>query len=131
MKPFDYVNDINYGKKNIIKSSDNPELAEKLYPPYLVNKALSQFPDTVRIANEMNIHHRADKRLQFDFLVNIIRSKKRFSKWAKKEENGDLELVMSYYDYSYEKAQQVLPLLTNEQIKIIKQKRFEGGKNVN
>ena len=79
----------------------------------------------------MNIYHNADKRLQFDFLLNIIRSKKRFSKWAKKEDNGDLELVMSYYGYSYEKARQVLPLLNNEQLKKLKQKRFEGGKNVN
>ena len=129
MNPFDYVNDINYGKKNIIKNSDNPELAEKLYPPYLVNKAFSQFADTVRIANEMNIHHQLDKKLQFDFLINIIRSKKRFSKWAKKQDDEILELVMQHYGYSYEKAKQVLPLLSDDQIITIKKKRFEGGSN--
>ena len=129
MNPFDYVNDINYKKENIIDSSDNPELAEKLYPPYLVNKALSQFADTARIVNEMNIHHHLDKKLQFDFLINIIRSKKRFSKWAKKQDDENLELVMQHYGYSYEKAAQVLPLLSTDQIITIKKKRFEGGLN--
>ena len=129
MNPFDYVNDINYNKDNIIKNSDNTELAEKLYPPYLVNKALSQFPDTVRVANEMNIHHQLDKKLQFDFLINIIRKKKRFSKWAKKQDDENLELVMQHYGYSYEKAKQVLPLLSDDQIITIKKKRFEGGLN--
>ena len=129
MNPFDYVNDINYNKSNIIKNSENTELAEKLYPPYLINKALSQFPDTVRVVNEMNIHHQLDKKLQFDFLINIIRKKKRFSKWAKKQDDENLELVMQHYGYSYEKAKQVLPLLSDDQIIIIKQKRFEGGLN--
>ena len=129
MNPFDYVNDINYNKTNIIKKSDNPELAEKLYPPYLVNKALSQFQDTVRIANEMNMRHSLDKKLQFDFLINIIRKKKRFTKWAKKIDNENIELVMHYYGYSYEKAEQVLPLLSDDQMITIKKKRFEGGLN--
>ena len=129
MNPFDYVNDINYGKKGIINNSDNPELAEKLYPSYLVNKALSQFADTARMANEMNIHHQLDKKLQFDFFINIIRKKKRFSKWAKKLDDENLELVMLHYGYSYEKATQVLPLLSDDQIITIKKKRFEGGSN--
>ena len=129
MNPFDYVNDINFNKTNIIKNSDNPELAEKLYTPYLVNKALSQFSDTVRIANEMNIHHQLDKKLQFDFLINIIRKKKRFTKWAKKIDDENIELVMLHYGYSYEKAKQVLPLLSDDQIITIKKKRFEGGLN--
>ena len=77
----------------------------------------------------MNIHHQLDKKLQFDFLINIIRSKKRFSKWAKKQDDENLELVMQHYGYSYEKAKQVLPLLSNNQIITIKKKRFEGGIN--
>ena len=127
MNPFDYVNDINYNKVDIITNSDNPELAEKLYQPYLVNRALSQFPDTVRVVNEMNIHHSLDKKLQFDFLINIIRKKKRFTKWAKKIDDENIELVMLHYGYSYEKAKQVLPLLSDDQIITIKKKRFEGG----
>ena len=129
MNPFDYLNAINYTKENIIKESDNSELAEKLYTPYLINKGLSQFSDTVRVANEMNINYEIDKKLQFDFLLNIVRKKKRFTKWAKKEDNEDLDLVAEYYGYSYEKARQALNLLTNEQIKIIKEKRFKGGLN--
>jgi len=131
MNPFDYVNAINYTKKNIIAESDTPDKAEKLYQPYLVNKALSQFPDTVLVANEMNCHHYLDKKLQFDFLLNIVRAKKRFSKWAKKEDNEYIELVMQHYGYSYDKAKQVLPLLNNHQLTKIKNKRFEGGINGN
>lgn len=131
MNPFDYVNAINYTKKNIIKDSDAPDKAEKLYAPYLVNRALSQFSDTIRVANEMNIYHFLDKKLQFEFLLNIVRSKKRFSKWAKKEDDENIELVMQHYGYSYEKAKQVLPLLNHEQITIIKKNRFEGGTNGN
>lgn len=129
MKPFDYLNDINYDKQNIIEESDNPELAEKLYPPFLVNKGLSQFIDTVRIANEINLRHHADKKLQFDFLLNTIRKKKRFTKWAKKDSDDRLDLVMKHYGYSHEKAKQVIHLFTDEQITIIRKQYYEGGLN--
>ena len=131
MNLFDYVNAINLTKKNIIEESDNPELAEKFYSPFFINKALSQYCDTVKIANEMNQYPFIDKKLQFDFLLNIVRPKKRFTKWAKKEDNEDIELVMLYYGYSYDKARQVLPLLNHEQLTTIKKKRFEGGINGN
>lgn len=131
MNPFDYLNDINYDKRNIIQESDNPELAEKLYPPYLVNKGLSQFIDTVRIANEMNMRHHLDKKMQFEFLLNTIRKKKRFTKWAKKDSDETLDLIMKHYGYSYDKARQVIHLFTDEQIKIIKNQYYEGGINDN
>ena len=129
MKPFDYLNDINFDKQNIIEESDNPELAEKLYPPFLVNKGLSQFIDTVRIANEINLRHYTDKKLQFDFLLNTIRKKKRFTKWAKKDSDDRLDIVMKHYGYSYEKAKQVIHLLTDEHITIIRKQYYEGGLN--
>lgn len=127
MTPFDYVNDINHNKSNIIKNSDNPELAEKLYPPFFVNRALSQYVDTVRISNEMNIHHQLDKKLQFDFLINIVRKKKRFTKWAKKEDDDNLEVVVRYYKYSYDKASAVLPLLSETQLKELRRRLYTGG----
>lgn len=129
MNPFDYLNDINYDKQNILTNSENPELAEKLYPPYLVNKGLSQFIDTVRIANEMNLRPHTDKKLQFEFLLNTIRKKKRFTKWAKKDSDDKLDLIMKHYGYSYEKAKQVIHLFTDEQITIIKKQYYEGGLN--
>ena len=129
MKPFDYLNAINYTKKNIVEESDNPELAEKLYPPYMINRGLSYFTDTILFANEMNIRHQCDNKLQFEFFLNSIRKRKRFSKWFKKEQDENLDIIMSHYGYSYEKAKQVLSLFTEEKLKQLRDKRFEGGMN--
>ena len=124
MNPFEFVNAINYTKKNIIID----DVAEKAYAPYMVNRQLSYFPDTVLAANEMNRNHHADNRLQFDFFINIIRKRKRFSKWFKPEEISDLETVKKYYGYSNEKARQILTLLSTEQINELKHKVAKGGR---
>ena len=129
MKPFDFLNEINYGKTNIIEESDNPELAEKIYAPFLVNRGLSYFTDTILFANEMNLRHQCDNKLQFEFFLNSIRKRKRFSKWFKKEENENLDIIMSHYGYSYEKARQVLSLFNEEQLQQLRDMRFKGGVN--
>ena len=129
MKPFDYLNAINHTKENIIEDSDNSELAEKLYPPYLVNRGLSYYTDTILFANEMNIRHQCDNKLQFDFYLNSIRKRKRFSKWFKKEQDENLDIIMSHYGYSYEKAKQVISLFTDQQLQEMRDMRFEGGIN--
>ena len=87
------------------------------------------FNDTVLMANEMNINYHLDSRLQFDFLINIIRKRKRFSKWLKPQLENDVEVVKEYYGYSNEKARQVLPLLSSEQINGLKKKVSQGGKS--
>ena len=124
MNPFDYVNAINYSKKDIMVTRDD----EKAYAPFMVNRSLSYFSDTVVIANEMNKFHHLDSRLQFSFLINIIRKRKRFSKWVKPELENDLESVKEYYGYSNEKARQILSLLSPSQIKQIKEKVNKGGR---
>jgi len=124
MNPFDYVNAINYSKKDIMQTRDD----EKAYSPYMVNRSLSYFKDTVVLANEMNKYHHLDSRLQFSFLINIVRKRKRFSKWVKPELENDLESVKRYYGYSNEKARQVLSLLSPSQIKLIKEKVNKGGR---
>ena len=124
MNPFEYVNAINYTKKNIMID----DVAEKAYAPYMVNRQLSYFPDTVLAANEMNRNHHIDNRLQFDFFINIIRKRKRFSKWFKPEQISDLDVVKKYYGYSNEKARQVLTLLSTEQINELKNKVAKGGR---
>ena len=130
MNPFDYLNAINDTKQNVIEDSDNPELAEKLYPPYLVNRGLSFFIDTVYLANEMNRHHHLENKMQFDFLINIVRKKKRYSKWFKFQPDEEVEAVMEYYGYSLDKARQVVDLLTKDQITQIIKSRSKGGMNV-
>jgi len=129
MNPFDYLNAINDTKQNVIEDSDNPELAEKLYPPYLVNRGLSFFIDTVYLANEMNRHHHLENKMQFDFLINIVRKKKRFSKWFKAQPDEEVEAVMDYYGYSQDKARQVVSLLTKDQITQIIERQRKGGLN--
>ena len=124
MNPFEYANSINYTKKNIMVD----DLAEKAYLPYMINRQLSYFPDTVLAANEMNRNHHIDNRLQFDFFINIIRKRKRFSKWFKPEQISDLETIKQYYGYSNEKARQVLTLLSTEQINELKIKVAKGGR---
>ena len=124
MNPFEYVNAINYTKKDIMVD----DIAEKAYAPYMVNRQLSYFPDTVLAANAMKRNHHLDNRLQFDFFINIIRKRKRFSKWYKPETISDLEVVKKYYGYSNEKAHQVLTLLSTEQINELKRKVMTGGR---
>ena len=124
MNPFEYCNAINYTKKNIMID----DVAEKAYAPYMVNRQLSYFNDTVLAANEMNLKHHIDNRLQFDFFINIIRKRKRFSKWFKPEQISDLDVVKKYYGYSNEKARQVLTLLSTEQINELKNKVARGGR---
>ena len=121
--PFDFINAISHTKIDLMEQ-DN---AESQYKPYVINKGLSFYPDTVIQANEMNSRPHIDKRMQFNFLINIIRSKKRYSKWLKPEKLNDLEVVQEYYGYSKEKARQVLPLLSDEQINYIKLRIKKGG----
>lgn len=118
--PFDYLNAINITKENLVHGSNNDELAEQGYQPFLINKGLSYFPDTILYANEMNLNSHIDKTLQFDFFINSIRSKKRFSKWFKKIDNENFEAVQMYYKCSSTKAEQALKVLTAEQLQCIK-----------
>ena len=107
--------------------SDDP-LWEKNYPPYIVNKCMSHHLDTVMYANEMNMYPALDKKLQYDFFINTVRSRKRFSPWDKKQKMNDLEVVKQYYGYSNEKARQALNILTPDQLNVIKNKLNKGGK---
>ena len=124
MSPFEFVKAIN-NKQDIIRD----DLDEKSYLPYMINRSFSYFPDTVLLANEMNINHHLDSKLQNDFFINTIRKNpKRFSKWNKVKHDGDFEAVKEYYGYSNEKTRSALSLLSAEQINIIKQKVDHGGR---
>ncbi len=122
----DYLNSINYSKQYLMGEDEDPGW-EKKYPAYVINKCMSHHMDTVMFANEMNLHSTLDNRLQYDFFINIVRSRKRFSPWGKKQKIDDLELVKQYYGYSYEKAKQALEILTPQQINFIKDKLNTGG----
>jgi hypothetical protein len=124
MSPFQFVNEITFGKKDVMVDPD----MEKKYVPFMVNRSLSYFTDTVHMANEMNRYHHLDKKLQFQFLLNIVRKKKRFSKWVKPTTDSNVDVIKEYYGYSNEKAIQILPLLSADQLNIIKNKVNKGGR---
>jgi hypothetical protein len=122
--PFDYVNEILQGKKQLIVD----ELTEKEYVPFLTNRSLSQHKDCVLFANEMNLRHHLDKKMQNDFLLNTVRSMKRpFAKWAKSEKDDDIACVKMVYGLSDSKARDAMRLLTKEQIQQLKKETFTGG----
>lgn len=122
MKPFDIVTDISSGKKKLIDSSN-----EKLYNAFIINRALSYFPDTVFYAQEMNINHHLDNLLQHDFLFHSIRKAKRFSKWSKKDKVSDIEIVQEYFKYSNKRAEEALKILSKKDISEIKKLLERGG----
>ncbi len=124
MNPFEFVKAINYSKKDIMVD----DLVEAEYNPFIINRSLSYFKDTVLYANEINQNGHLDSRLQFDFFINIIRKRNRFSKWLKPSEIENLEVVKEYYGYSDEKAKSVLSLLNNRQIENLKERIYKGGR---
>ena len=122
----DYLKSINENKINLMET-DDPGW-EKNYPSWIINKCLSGFIDTVMFANEMNKHPNLAKKLQYDFFLNSLRKRKRFSPWLRKDQIKNLELVKSYYGYSNEKAKQVLNILTREQLSFIRDRLETGGR---
>jgi len=128
MNPFEYLNSINYTKKDLMEEDNGSRDIERGYNSFLINRSLSYFNDTVAFANVVNRYHHIDNKLQYHFLINIIRKRKRFAKWMKKEQYRDIEVIKQYYGYSNEKAEQVLSLLSPEQINIINKKVSKGGR---
>lgn len=119
----DWLNSINSTKENLM---EDPSVV-KQYPPYIINKCLSGHIDCILFANEMNMNHQLDKDMQYKFYLNVLRKRKRFSPWIRKDKVEDLECIKQYYGYSNEKASQVLKLLNKEQLDFIKKRLEKGG----
>jgi len=121
----EWLNSINITKSNLI--DEEPDL-EKQYPSYIVNRCMSGHIDAILLANEMNKRPNLPKKLQYDFFLNSIRKRKRYSPWLRKEEIENLDFVKRYYGYSNEKAKQVLNILTREQLSFIRDRLETGGR---
>tara|TARA_B100001093_G_scaffold360249_1_gene344966 strand:+ start:141 stop:533 length:393 start_codon:yes stop_codon:yes gene_type:complete len=121
-----YLTAINYSKEKLLDTDDRDW--EKKYPPFIINKGLSYFSDTVMFANEMNRLHHASKHMQFSFYLNSIKSRKRFSKWLKSSKIKDLDVVKQHFGYSNKKAQEAISLMTKKQLDYIKERLYKGGK---
>ena len=123
----DYLKAINQTKDPLMNDED--EQWEKKYPPFIVNKCVAPFPDTIMLLNEINQLHHLDNKLQFDFLINSLRPRKRYTPWLKAKKLENLEYVKEYYGYNNEKAKAALDILNDEQISAIKIKLNKGGRN--
>jgi len=120
----DYLYSINQSKHNLLRQDSE---AVKGYPPFIINKCLSGFTDSILFANEMNIHNHLDKQMQYDFYLNSLKPRKRFSPWLRKGELENLELVKQYYGYNHSKAVAALRILTNSELEQIKKLLDKGG----
>jgi len=110
----DYLNAVNHTKVPLLDTDD--ESIEKGYVPFVMNRCLSYFPDTIFYVNEMNIRPDTSKKMQFDFYLHSLRKRKRFSKWLKRENPDDLQAVMDYFEYSEAKAREALNVLPKETV---------------
>ena len=122
MNPFDFVKSITYTKKDIMH-----DLNESEYEPFLVNRGLSYYQDCILYANEMNRRFELEVRLQYHYLLNTIRKRKRFAKWIKSEKIDDLKIVMEYYQVSRAKAEEYLNIISENDIAILRKKMNKGG----
>ena len=122
----EYLKSINQTKENLM-DSDDPKW-EKKYSPYIINKCIAPFNDTIMFVNEINMRHHLENKLQYDFLLNTIRPKNRFAPWVRGSKIKDLEFIKEYYGYSNEKAKVALQILSNDQIKTIKDSLSKGGR---
>ncbi len=123
----DYLKAINETKELLMDTED--EEWEKKYLPFIVNKCVSPFPDTLMLCNEINQLPHLDKKLQFDFLINSLRPRKRFTPWLKAKKLEDIEYVKEFYGYNNAKAKAALDILSEEQISAIKRKTYKGGRD--
>ena len=123
----DYLNAINYTKEPLLDTEDDQW--EKKYPSYIINKCIAPFPDSLMLVNEINQLHHLDKKLQYDFLINSLRARKRYTPWMKAKKLENLEYVKEYYGYNNEKAKVALDILNDEQISAIKRKLNKGGRD--
>ena len=119
----EYLNAINHTKENLMEDS----FYEKKYPAWVVNRALYGHPDTILLDNEMNVNNHLESKLQFDFLLNSIRPRKRFAPWLKTSKIKNLDLVKEYFGYGDQKAKDALALLTDDDLELIRSKLNKGG----
>lgn len=128
MKLWDFVNDINGKQENLIRDSENEELAEKTYVPFVVTRQFSYFPDTIMYAQQLNQnHHNISNKMHYEYLLNTVRPRKRYTKWAKRQESDDLDLVRRHYGYDYNKGEQALALLSPDDLRVLRERYSEGG----
>ena len=126
--PFVYVDSVSHTKKNLMRGTENDDLSEKGYSPFLTNRSLSYHQDSVLYANEMNLRPQLDSKQQYEYLLNTLRKRKRFAKWKKQKPDATVEMIMEYFGYGRAKAEQAMRVLTDDQLTMIESALDKGGK---
>lgn len=127
LSPFDFMEAASFSKEDLIRSNENPELIEKQYNAYIVNRGFANFDDTILHANEMNMRHHLFPAAQFDYYRGVLRKRKRFSKWHKAEKNEDLDAIQQVYSCSRTVAKLYLKALSKEDLKKVHDRLITGG----
>lgn len=125
--PFDFMNAVSFSKEDLISNHDNPEIAENLYVPYMVNRGFTNFQDTILHANEMNLRAHLFKDAQFEYYRGALRKRKRFSKWPKADKDKDLDAIQEVYQCNRTIAKLYFKALSKEDLKQIHNKLITGG----
>ena len=127
ISPFDFMNAASFSKEDIINDSENPELVEKQYNAYIINRGFANFEDTILHANEMNQRHSLFADAQFQYYRSVLRKRKRFSKWPKADKSVDLDAIQQVYQCNRTVAKLYLKALTKDQLKVVHDKLVTGG----
>jgi hypothetical protein len=122
-----YVNSINYEKKDLTNPDNNDDYNMGQYAPFIVNRTLSKFPDTVLYANEMNMNAHLTKPMQFSYLMHSIRAKKRFGEKKEKIDTSATDIIKEYYQCSTAKAEMYNKVLSALEIKELQARMETGG----
>ena len=125
--PFDYMNAVSFSKEDIIANDENPDIIEKDYAPYMVNRGFANFEDTILHANELNQWHHLFHRAQFDYYRGALRKRKRFSKWPKSDKSADLDAIQHVYQCNRTVAKMYFKALSKQDLIIIHEKLSVGG----
>lgn len=119
----DVVPSILVTKKSVFETDDY-----KNYVPFVINKSLSAHYDCIFFVNEMNKNSFLSKKTQYEYYLNTIRPWKRpFQGWLKKDKIEEIEFVKEYFEVSLEKAKAMRSLLSNNDMKKIKEYLQKGG----
>jgi len=127
MSPFDFMNAASFSKEDLIRNDQNPEIAEKQYNAYIVNRGFANFDDTILHANEMNMRHELFPQAQFDYYRSVLRKRKRFSKWPKADKNADLDAIQQVYQCNRTVAKLYLNVLDKEGLQMVHDRLVTGG----
>mgnify|MGYP000299905854 FL=1 len=127
LSPFDFMNAASFTKADLIKDSENPDITEKQYNAYIVNRGFTNFEDTILHANEMNQRHELFPAAQFDYYRAVLRKRKRFSKWPKADKDVNLDAIQEVYQCNRTVAKQYLKVLNEEQLQSVHDRLVTGG----